>query len=238
MSFKQLVVKWEGVVLPSKPAIIAQWIQPQEKCDPRRDYECFACIMSTKICVCVIQREIHQNVINFYLIFVKSSENFIREVLHDCNFSVPGLTVVRRAVIGWSNCSIVGAEQVQSWCKVKLTCWIWICLDLSLNCQAPRGARIWNVCTLWAGQLASKGRYRSRCSGWWWLVSSSTTVLGENDSYTVASFTKEVNSRLAKHPLVFNGRFANLPCHWYAVWRQHIVLSLLVVTLPLTGLVL
>ena len=33
--------------------------------------------------------------------------------------------------------------------------------------------------------------------------------MSKNTQGAVASFTKEVNLRLAKHPLVFNGRLAN-----------------------------
>ena len=35
------------------------------------------------------------------------------------------------------------------------------------------------------------------------------TVMQSSPEITVASFTKEVNLRLAKRPLVFNGRLAN-----------------------------
>ena len=56
------------------------------------------------------------------------------------------------------------------------------------------------------------------------------------DYSPVASFTKEVNSWLAKRPLVFNGRLANrgltslvkeatgnLPCSQIIIWSQDII---------------
>ena len=84
-------------------------------------------------------------------------------------------------------------------------------LDLSLNCQAPCGYHGNEVCA-----------HYGRVFGASWLLKEGTEAAVVMVSFKVFHWTTVLGANDS----------------WYAVWWQRIVLSLLVVTLPLTGLVL
>ena len=84
-------------------------------------------------------------------------------------------------------------------------------LDLSLNCQAPCGYHGNEVCA-----------HYGRVFGASWFLKEGTEAAEVMVSFKVFHWTTVLGANDS----------------WYAVWRQRIVLSLLAVTLPLTGLVL